>query len=55
MYTYEDILNFAESQHITTLPFKQVIQLYDKEVADIINDAYADQLIDMQKVYYGYD
>ena len=52
MYTYEDILKFAESKQIASLPFKEVIMLYDKEVEDIIADAYADQLIDMEKAYY---
>lgn len=55
MYTYEDICKFAESQHLTQRPFNEVLQLYDKEVADIMEDAYADEMIDYYKSYPNID
>ena len=55
MYTYEDICKFAESQHLTQRPFNEVLQLYDKEVADIMEDAYADEMTDYYKSYPDID
>ena len=52
MYTYEDILKFAESQHLTQHSFKEVIQLYEMEVGEIMAQAYADQQIDYSKCCY---
>ena len=51
MYTYEDILKFAESRDVTSRPFKEVIQLYEQEVDEIIRDAYADMMIDYSKSF----
>ena len=54
MYTYEDILRFATTQHLTSRPFSEVLQLYEQEVDEIVKDAYADQQIDYNKSY-SYD
>lgn len=45
MFTFEDLLAFAERNNLLNKPFKEVIDLYESEMKEIWEDIIADEAI----------
>lgn len=49
MFTFEDLLTFAEKNKLLEKPFKEVIDLYEQEMNEIWEDMIADEAISRMK------
>lgn len=49
MFTFEDLLAFANRNNLLEEPFKKVIDLYEQEMKEIWEDMIADEAISRMK------